>query len=189
MSDANKNPSRKSIRLSGYNYSEYGYYFVTICANGRRLLFGSIREGKMYLNKLGQIIRECWNEIPEHYPIVELDKYIIMPNHIHGIIIIRNPIVGAQNLAPGIPIRAEDFRSLPEDTCQHIIPKTLGSIIRGFKIGVTKYARLKNQNITIWQRNYYEHIIRNQKDYQNIWNYIDLNPDKWEWDKNNPKNF
>ena len=118
----------------------------------------------MYLNKLGQAARKCWDDIPKHYPVVEPDKYIIMPNHVHGIIKINNfgdnnlHFVGAQNFIPGVfanrqsPVGAQDFapktftraenlRPLPKDTCQHVIPKTLGSIIRGFKIGVTKRAR------------------------------------------------
>jgi putative transposase len=91
---------RRSIRLKDYDYSQDGAYFVTICVHNRESLFGKIANEKMILNDVGKIAEQCWCEIPQHYPNVILDKYIVMPNHVHGILIIDNPSVGANNLRP-----------------------------------------------------------------------------------------
>jgi len=190
----NKKPARHSIRLPQYDYSSAGYYFITICTHERQFLFGNIRQETMYLNQLGQVAKICWQNMPKHYPEVILDNFIIMPNHLHGILKINN--VGAQDFEPNnSKSRAQDFEPLPNQLAQqtnkyqHIIPGSIGAIIRGFKIGVTKWAKTHDYNTPIWQRNYYEHIIRDEKDYENIWEYIEYNPAKWDWDRNNPEKF
>ncbi len=172
---------RRSIRLKGYDYSQPGAYFITICTKNRKFLFGNVINGKMILNDAGQIAQKCWLEIPNHYPNVILDEFIIMPNHIHGIIIIN---VGANNNSPphinnNPPQQPSLFRS-PSGT--------IGSIIRGFKIGVTKWFRQNTDIYDVWQRNYYEHIIRNEQELNKIREYIINNPLKWELDKNYSKN-
>ncbi|MGR3302436.1 MAG: transposase [Candidatus Scalindua sp.] len=165
---------RKSIRLKGYDYSQQGMYFVTVCTNNHHFLFGPIAEERMILNNAGRFANKCWLEIPEHFPHVVLDEFIIMPNHIHGIIIINDINVGANNYSP---LQINQFRS-PS--------KTIGSMIRGFKIGVTKWFR-KNTNVyNVWQRNYYEHIIRNERKLNKIREYIINNPLKWLLDRENP---
>ncbi len=151
---------RRSIRLKDYDYSQVGIYFVTICARDRECLFGEIINEEMYLNDLGRITQRCWEEIIIHYPKAELDEYIIMPNHLHGIIFIIDDSVGVQNIEP-----------LRQNRYQHIIPGSVGAIIRGFKIGVKK-----NCGQTVWQRNYYDHIIRNENSLEEIRNYIYSNP-------------
>ena len=183
---------RRSIRLKDYDYSQYGAYFVTICAQNRECLFGEIIDGAMVLNKLGQITHQCWQDIPKHFPQVELDEFVIMPNHVHGIIC----IVGANNYSPqqtpeSTPplVRANDYSPLPAIPCG--TSKTIGSMVRGFKIGVKKCARLVRENNhssqqPIWQRNYYEHIIRDESSLDLIREYINNNPLKWELDENNP---
>ncbi len=149
-------------------------YFVTVCTNNHHFLFGHIAEDRMILNNAGRFVNKCWLEIPEHFPHVALDEFIIMPNHIHGIIIINDINVGANNYSP---LQINQFRS-PS--------KTIGSMIRGFKIGVTKWFR-KNTNVyNIWQRNYYEHIIRNERKLNKIREYIISNPVKWLLDRENP---
>ena len=162
---------RKSIRLKGYDYSSAGAYFVTVCNHNHLCLFGQIAEEKMLLNDAGKFANKCLLGIPGHFPHVKLDKFIIMPNHIHGIIIIN---VGANNYSP---LQINQFRS----------PfRTIGSIIRGFKIGVTKWFRANTNVYNVWQRNYYEHIIRNEKELNKIREYIINNPLRWHLDRENP---
>lgn len=179
--DPNKH-HRKSIRLKGYDYSQAGLYFITICCQNRQHLFGEIQHGKMILNDAGEIANNCWLDIPQHFPNAILHQHIIMPNHIHGII----EIVGANHHSPD-----SNHHSPNENKkgANNYLPlrrspsKTIGSMVRGFKIGVTKWIR-KNTNIyDVWQRNYYEHIIRNEKSYNDIAEYIINNPINWEKDK------
>jgi len=178
--DPNKH-HRRSIRLKGYDYSQPGAYFVTIVTHQRQCIFGRIVDGKMRLNEWGEIAKQCWNEIPQHYPNVTLDEYVIMPNHIHGIIILNDnnistidtEIVGAKNFSP---LQQNDH---PRGTTQ-----TIGSIVRGFKIGVTKWFRQHTNIYIVWQRNYYEHIIRNEMELLRIRQYIVNNPMNWENDEN-----
>ena len=157
---------RKSIRLQEYDYSQAGAYFITICTHNRLSLFGEIINGEMFLNAAGMTAQQCWNAIPEHFPFVELGEFVIMPNHVHGIIHITQN-VGAKNFLP----------------LQHGTSKTIGSIVRGFKIGVTKWFRQVTDIKIVWQRNYYEHIIRNQTSYSKIAEYIQTNPLQWQNDK------
>ncbi|MFH1838509.1 MAG: transposase [Candidatus Kuenenbacteria bacterium] len=160
---------RFSIRLKGYNYSRVWMYFVTICIKDRKCLLGNIINEKIILNELGRIVKKCWEEIIIHYPNIELDEFIIMPNHLHGIIFITDDLVRVQNFEP-----------LQENKYQHIISGSIGAIIRGFKIGVKKIYRQ-----SIWQRNYYEHIIRNENSLEKIRNYIYNNPNNWQNDIEN----
>lgn len=169
---------RRSIRLSKYDYSQAGWYFVTICSKDRQCLFGNIVNGKMVLSGIGQEAAKCWEEIPNHFPNVSLDEYVVMPNHVHGIIRISKTqdAVGVQDFEP-LPNPMHQF--------QKTIPKSLGSIIRGYKIGVTKSARKQNPDFILWQRNYYEHIIRDEEDLNRIREYIIYNPAKWSEDIEN----
>ena len=166
---------RRSIRLKGYDYSQAGTYFITICCHDRECLFGKIADVKMMLNDAGKIANECWIEIPKHFPNAILHEHIIMPNHVHGIIELTNggvePNVGVENFQP------------LHNRFQKIIPRSIGSVIRGYKIGVTNWFRNNSEIQDVWQRNYYEHIIRNAQSYQTISNYIINNPAKWDEDK------
>ncbi len=167
---------RRSIRVQGYDYSQPGWYFVTIVTHDRQNLFGRIENGKMILNDGGKIVRKCWLEIPDHYPNVNLDEFIVMPNHIHGII----DIAGVQNF-----VGVQNFEPLQRrrNKYQKIIPKSIGAITRGFKIGVTKWFRQNTDIHTVWQRNYWEHIIRNDTELYRIRNYIITNPQNWHKDR------
>ncbi len=176
---------RKSIRLKGYDYSQSGLYFVTICCQNMLCLFGKIENETMILNDSGKIANNCWLDIPNHFPNVILHNHIIMPNHVHGIIELTETTVGAKNISPtntpNINTRAKHFsplQSTPKGTS-----KTIGSIVRGFKIGVTKWIRQNTNIYDVWQRNYYEHIIRNDKSYETISEYIINNPINWRKDK------
>jgi REP element-mobilizing transposase RayT len=178
---------RRSIRLKGYDYTQTGAYFVTIVTKDRQYLFGEIVDGKMRSNDAGRIVEQCWLEIPTHFPHVALDAYIIMPNHIHGIlwIVETMPVepVGAKNFSPPLtpstisPQPPSDTEPQPaSNPPPHGTSKTIGSVVRGFKIGVTKWFRQNTKIYTVWQRNYYEHIIRNAESLQRIRAYIATNP-------------
>ncbi len=193
----NYNPKihhRESVRIKDYDYAQDGHYFVTICVKNKIEYFGKIINSKMVLSEIGKIANQCWQEIPKHFPNAKLDEHIIMPNHSHGILIIETPMaVGVQNFEPlqqwTQNIGTQNFVSLRENKFQHIIPRSLGSIIRGFKIGVTKWCRNNNHNEFQWQKNYYDHIIRDEKSLDKIRKYIVENPSKWELDRNNPENL
>jgi len=158
---------RRSIRLKDYDYSQEGAYFITICTKNRECIFGRIVDGKMQLNKFGEIVRYTWFDLPNHNTNVELDQFIIMPNHIHGIIIIT---VGAG--------------SEPAPTQKH----GLFEIIRQFKtFSAKRINEIRNTpNLPVWQRNYYEHIIRTEDELHRIREYIINNPLQWQYDRENP---
>lgn len=177
--------NRKLNRLSSYNYSKVGYYFVTICTKNKISYFGKIKNGKIILSNIGRIMDHFWQEIPEHFLNVKLDEYIIMPNHVHGIIVIiknDDKCVGNKN-----------FCSLQKDKTkinwQAKWGKSLSSIVKGFKIGVTKWCRHNNYNNFAWQKSFHDHIIRNEESLNKIREYIIYNPVKWIEDKNNIENF
>ncbi len=166
---------RRSIRLPAYDYSQYGWYFVTICTRNKAELFGDIRSGGMMLSEIGMAADKCWRDIPSHFPHVVIDEYVVMPNHTHGIVVImRSPAVGAENFQP----LRHHF--------QYPIPKSLSSIVRGFKIGVTTWCRNNGYVDFQWQRNYFERIIRDDAELENIQAYIRNNPTNWTLDDENP---
>ncbi|HLO17395.1 MAG TPA: transposase [Anaerolineales bacterium] len=177
---------RRSIRLKGYDYSQTGAYYVTIVTYHRDCLFGDIVNGEMILNDLGKIADECWRAIPEHFPFIELGAFVIMPNHMHGIIVINNghraetfssPFLGAMHASP-----------LPTQRPRGPVTRSLGTIVGSFKSAVTNRVGREHNATGIWQRNYYEHIIRDKKDLQNKTDYINANPSFWDEDENNPHN-
>lgn len=166
---------RHSIRLKGYDYSQPGSYYVTICAFDGHYLFGDISHGRMILNKYGNIARQEWLRTEKIRKNVRLDAFVVMPNHLHGIIVITsvNNGRGVLQYAP-----ATAFQS-PSNN--------LGAIICGYKSAVTKQINeLNDQNgDKVWQRNYYDHIIRNRQDLNRVRKYIRDNPKNWKEDKLN----
>ncbi len=165
---------RHSIRLKGYDYSQAGAYFVTIVAWQREMLFGEIVDGKMIPNELGQIVCDEWEQTAVIRPNVELGDYIVMPNHFHGILIFVDDIVGATR------------RVAPTKTT--LQSGSLGAVMAQFKSIVTKRINgLRNvSGIPVWQRNYYEHIIRDDREMDRIHRYIESNPPMWAEDDENP---
>jgi putative transposase len=193
MKPTPQHKGRQSIRLQGYDYANAGQYFITICTNDKECLFGHIENNKMVLNEAGKIADLCWCAIPEHYPNVLLHNHIIMPNHVHGILQLTDKEmiwdvqnVGVQNFEP---LRFEPAAKIDGAGIQHknqfqkIIPRSVGSIVRGYKIGVTKWFRDNTDIYKPWQRNFHDHIIRNQVEYDKISWYIHYNPEKWKEDK------
>jgi putative transposase len=165
---------RRSIRLPNYNYSQVGAYFVTIVTFQREYRFGEIQHGKMNLNNAGQIVWNVWNSLPERYPTVTLDTAVVMPNHFHGIVMIDEPVVGVIHELP-LQDRAQRRRM------------TLPLVVGYFKMNSAKQInKLSNSSgVPIWQRNYYEHIIRNDEENNRVQFYIDSNIDNWAKDDEN----
>lgn len=196
---------RKSIRLKGYDYSQDGLYFVTICCEKKVCRFGNIKDGKMHLNEYGEIAYTQWSKLAERFTNCELDVFQIMPNHMHGIIVLNNPamatravskndkkhiagapLAGALNDENNEIMEMERPGASPAQTDTNAA--TLGDIIGAYKSIVAneclKIYKSKSQRMgKLWQRNYYEIIIRNQHSYQRISEYIINNPSKWDSDK------
>jgi putative transposase len=171
---------RRSIRLKEHDYAQPGAYFVTICTRERESPFGHVVNGEMRLNDAGEIARRCWEDIPHHFPLVGLDAFVVMPNHVHGIIVITESCRGEKSFAP------THAPTTTTTTTPQSPSRTIGSIVRGFKIGVTKWFRANTDLYSIWQRGYYEHIIRNEAELMAIREYIQANPARWDEDENNP---
>ncbi|MFA5769951.1 MAG: transposase [Patescibacteria group bacterium] len=184
MSDKFRNIYRiPSSRLSNWNYSENGYYFVTICTKEREHYFGEIINNKMNLSKIGKIVQKYWFEIPYHFPFVELDEFIVMPNHIHGITIIKNQ----HNFVCRDVINHVSTENTNKNIFSKISPMnkhSLGAIIRWYKGRTTFEIRKQKFNFS-WQTRFYDQIIRNEKSLYYIRQYIRDNPINWETDRNN----
>jgi REP element-mobilizing transposase RayT len=220
---------RRSVRLKGYDYSSEGAYYVTIVAQGRECLFGGIIDGEMHLSKYGEIIQKWWDEILVHFLNVELGAFVIMPNHIHGIIYIvterrgevlsprDNPNSNNQDIISphdhpknnnqnvnigdaynqGGEINDEGVKTKNQGgetqnmggETPPLRGPTLGQIVAYFKYQSTKAMNkieTENSITKFWQRSYYEHIIRNEKELQQKTDYILDNPSQWDEDDDNP---
>jgi len=166
---------RRSIRLSSYDYSQNGAYFVTVCTQNRECLFGEIENNEMRLNDAGRIVFEEWIKTGEIRNEIELDRWVVMPNHFHGILII-SVCRGTARRAP----TAERFGQP--------VSGSIPTIIRSFKSAVTKRINelAGTPGVQLWQRNYFEHIIRNEGELNRIRQYILDNPVRWDTDRENP---
>ena len=162
---------RRSIRLRGHDYARPGLYFVTLCTADRRPLFGTVVNGRMALNDAGRAAAACWREIPCHFPNTALDEWIVMPDHLHGILRIATRSERAKWANDHSETGANDHSPLPHGTTG-----TLGSIVRGFKIGVTRHLG----GVSPWHRNFYDIIIRDAAALANIRAYIRDNPTNWD---------
>ena len=156
---------RRSIRLPGYDYSRIGSYFITVCSHERLCLFGDVVNGEMRLSPAGTTVAECWKDLPKHYPHVVLDEFVVMPNHVHGILALRE-------LAPSADARRHG----------------VAEVIRAFKTYSARRINMKRKTpgVPIWQRNYHERVLRNEDELAGIRRYIIENPAKWDWDRENP---
>ena len=196
--EPNSAPRRKSIRLPGYDYSEPGAYFVTICTARHRSIFSVIVDGVVQLTPIGRIVEKCWLDIPNHFHRAQLDAHIIMPNHIHGVILIE-PNCGA-NKGEAFPTGIVRLDQNPGSSAppQHVpcpggnasplrpvgtTSGSLGAIIQNFKAVTTRRVNQLNRTPggILWQRNYYEHIVRYNDKLDEIRQYILANP--WNWPK------
>ena len=162
-------PQRRSIRLPNYDYSSAGAYFITICTQDRRCLLGNVSQGEMIASAAGAVVERSWQELPSRFTGIELDWFQIMPNHVHGIVMLR-----------------------PQDNDSAETP-TLGDVIRVFKsVTTTEYSRGVREHgwprfrTRFWHWNYYEHIIRNERELAEVRRYIEQNPLQWSIDRENP---
>ena len=189
---------RRSIRLTGYDYSHSGAYFVTVCTYHREHLFGKISDEEMILNTYGKIILNQWHGISHHYQNVQLDQFQVMPDHVHGIVFILDECGRGRAKHSGFGF-GESFKDQTEnasplqdlDRPRGTKPGSLSSIMQNF-ISVTtrKINRIrKSPGARLWQRNFYEHIIRNDNELNKIRDYICYNPLNWTLDRNNPSNW
>ena len=166
--------TRQANRLHTHDYSRDGYYYVTICAKDMVCYFGTVKNNAMRLTATGIIAEQCWRAIPAHFPNTTLDEYIIMPNHLHGIIIVGRADMCSTATHPARPN--------PTDRSKMTLPK----IIQAYKSAVTRTARRENPNSAFgWQKSYYDHVIRNDADLSRIREYIRDNPLKWALDAYN----
>lgn len=179
----NRQKQRQSIRLKRYDYSSPGAYCITICIQNRACLLGEIHRGVVQLSDAGRMVQQAWLQLPERFPQIALDAFVIMPNHIHGILVLTNPVgaslVGDQN-GGRAPTRDAPTESRP----------ILGEVVGAFKsITTHEYAIAVHHHNwepfdkRLWQRNYYEHIVRSEERLQTLREYILNNPTSWELDQ------
>ncbi|RUR86034.1 transposase [Chlorogloeopsis fritschii PCC 9212] len=172
----------ESLRLPNRDYAANGWYFVTICTRDRTCFFGDVVAEKIQLSDIGQIAQQYWAEIPSHFEHTDIDTYIIMPNHVHGIVVIDRP--------PNVETR--NFASLQSEETNKfgpLKPGSLQAVIHAYKASVTRWCRKNSQEHFSWQPRFYEHIIPADDSIDRIREYIANNPFKWEDDKDNPENL
>ncbi|MSQ25815.1 MAG: transposase [Dehalococcoidia bacterium] len=172
---------RRSIRLRGYDYTQAGMYYVTICTQDRNCIFGQVQDGHITLNPYGQIAHACWLDLPSHYAFVALDAFVVMPNHVHGVITLHN------GLSVGAGLKPAPTGDQPAPTSPHI--HGLPEIVRALKsFSSRRINTLRGTPGTpVWQRNYYEHVVRTEDDLNRIREYIFANPTQWADDVENPE--
>ena len=176
---------RRSIRLRGYDYAQPGAYFVTICTQNWECLFGEIVDGAMHLNQVAEMVASAWNDLPQHYSGVDVDAFVIMPNHVHGIVMLSGNAASAgagPRACPGAgqPRGVAPTLSLP-DVVHRFKSLTTARHRRGAaREGWPAFAG------RLWQRNYYEHVIRGEGEMSRVREYIVNNPANWAQDENNP---
>jgi putative transposase len=203
-------PNRRSVRLDEYDYSQPGMYYVTVCTSGRECLFGRVVDDSIVLNAIGEAVEKCWLVIPKHFPHVAIDAYIVMPNHIHGIIMIEDK-AGLAGIHQGFrqkrawqslnsidgcredlqDIRARHASPLQESKSARFGKRTIGAIIGSFKSAATREAKKVSgdADLNMWQRSYYEHIVSSESGLNQIRRYISENPANWNTDDDNPANI
>jgi len=187
---------RRSIRLKGYDYARAGAYFVTLCIYRRECLLGDVINGEMVLNEFGRAVCDHWEWIPKQYPHVDLDEWIVMPNHMHGIIVmVDDDCRGDSRIAPTriaptriAPTRIAPTRTAPTRTAPTVKRKPLGRLVGAFKTVSAKHInRLRRTpGAPFWQRNYHERIIRDEDELNHIRWYIVNNPLRWNRDADHP---
>jgi REP element-mobilizing transposase RayT len=169
---------RHSIRLPGYDYTQPGAYFITICTYQKQCWFGDIIDGEMHFNQLGFIVYQFWRSLPHRFPHIELDAFVVMPNHVHGILVITDTRISTIEKDT---LRKEQFG--------RPVPGSIPTVIRSFKSAVTKRINVMRELSTppIWQNNYYESIVRIEKGLDRVRQYIINNPTNWTEDEENPQ--
>ena len=180
MADIPPLPHRRTIRFEGFDYSQAACYFVTICAREKQLLFGKICDSRMQFNVLGRIVSESLIDIPNHFASAEIPVHAIMPNHLHSILVLR------ERARHAVPLLNQSRHA---EAFGEPVAGLIPTIIRSFKAAVTRKARamLERPSLEVWQRNYFERVIRNEDEFRKTWQYICENPAKWDFDPDNPR--
>jgi putative transposase len=179
---------RQSIRLKHYDYSQHGAYFVTICVQDKQEMFGTIDDGVMRLNKHGEIAQQVWESLPTRFPGTDIDYFVVMPNHFHGIIVRIDEIGDIHHMKNA---EEQHISSLTRGTLQMYANapqrwQSLGEIVRTFKAATCRNIHKEGCTEFVWQRNYYESIVRNDEHLHTLRNYIVNNPNTWHKDTLNP---
>ena len=193
MDKALRGYGRQSSRLHGYDYAQPGGYFITICTHNRACVFGDVVDGHMQLSNCGRIVSEEWIRTGEIRENIELDTFVVMPNHFHAIALIVEEHSGTvRHASTWTPVVDSSVGA----TCRSPIPKgpaarSIAAVIAGFKSATaTRINQLRGTSgARVWQRGYYEHVIRNEADLQEIREYIANNPLEWDLDEDNPQNL
>ena len=167
---------RRSIRLAGFDYSQPGAYFITVCTHDRRSLFGDVVDWEMSPNEYGRLVAASWDDLPNHYPHVSLDAFVVMPNHVHGVIVLKHH----DDVDVGAGFK-------PARTKRHGLPE----IVRGFKTYSSRRINKirRTPSVPVWQRSYYEHVIPKEDELNAVRQYILDNPAKWSEDVDNPNSI
>ncbi|HTZ98790.1 MAG TPA: transposase [Candidatus Aquilonibacter sp.] len=176
--NAHDEPRRRPLRIAGFDYSQPANYFVTICTHGHRQILGYVSGSEMRLNSAGAAVRGAWFDLPKRFPSIVLPEFVAMPNHVHAIIGLTRPIP---------PRNAGAASSAPTTEKQGLRYPSLANVVRTFKsVSAIEVNRILGRSgEPVWQRNYYEHIIRNAKEFQRICKYILENPSHWHDDPEN----
>jgi REP element-mobilizing transposase RayT len=186
---------RRSMRLKGYDYARAGAYFVTICVQGRLQLFGNIADGRLRPNDAGRMVARQWMALARSFPFVQPDAHVVMPNHLHGIVIIRG-VDGASSRVCARSGLLGDHKDRGSDRPHGTVSGTLGRVIQAFKSLTTRdyitgvkqrgWAAFEGK---LWQRSYYDHIIRDEEELRRLRTYIEDNPQRWAEDHLHPSNL
>ncbi|MHB1293540.1 MAG: transposase [Anaerolineae bacterium] len=174
---------RHSVRLAGHDYTQPCAYFLTICTLDRACLFGEVVDGRMCLNAYGQAVDACWRAIPDHFPHARCDAWVVMPNHVHGIIVFAAGVgVGARHVVP-LPAAAG-----PPERFGAPVAGSLATIVRTFKAAATRTinALRDTSGAAVWQRGFFEHVVRDEDESAHIRAYIAANPARWRDDPDHP---
>jgi putative transposase len=201
-------PRRHSVRLQTFDYSQPCVCFITVCTQHRQPLFGQVAGSNVRLSPLGKIVESCWQEIPRHVSGLELSEHVVMPNHFHGIVILKTTAnrvspdrtwqsAGARGGTPAkvsgraqhaVPLRLDGSPPANTHSFSALVPGSLQVVVRSFKSAATKRIRehLGRPQFSVWQRGFYERIIWNEKAFHDACEYIQTNPANWEMDEENP---
>lgn len=171
-------PERRSIRLHGFDYSQAGQYFLTICIFQKRCILGRLDHGNVCLSRIGRLVRDRWLEIPAHFKHIELEAFVVMPNHLHGILTINER---ARHAVPLQGAHRPENLSAP-------VAGSIPTVIRSFKSATSKQTKaiLKQPRFVLWQRGYYERVLRSSREFLSATCYIQENPANWARDEDNP---
>lgn len=175
-------PERRSIRLRGYDYTSAGLYYVTLCVTGRECIFGTVRKGSVALSPLGRMVELRWQKLPSFFPNLALDEFVMMPNHLHGILYLAPDEIEVKS-PPQPPVRDIFSSGRPCGTRSG----SLGAVIQNLKSSTARALNSQLGGNRPWQRNYHEHIIRDADELDRIRTYIRQNPARWNDDEDDPE--